>query len=315
MQDYIKKYFWVLGPVTLIICAVLLARSVNNIVEGAFLSDSRTPVIAPQAQTSRRPAVAPVRSKTGEELVSRNMFCSDCQPAEAPPAEAVAQDTPGSVPYTALPLQLVATSVSSAPEFSFATIRNITSAAEGAYWVGQMIPGAGKVEVVAGKYIDFRNDSSKRLERLALLGQERRPAPPAPTTEEPPPVAATGTGTPDELGLDEGIKQIDESNYEIARNLVDKVLANPMSVARGARVVPSVKDGKPNGFKLYAIRPSSVFAKIGLRNGDTIHTVNGFDLTTPDKALEVYTKVREASNLTVTVTRRGQPVTLNYSIR
>jgi general secretion pathway protein C len=115
--------------------------------------------------------------------------------------------------------------------------------------------------------------------------------------------------------LDEGIKQVDEGNYEISRSLVDKVLANPMAVARGARVVPSVKSGKANGFKLYAIRPSSVYAKIGLRNGDTIHEINGFELTTPDKALEVYTKVREASNLSVQITRRSKPVTINYTIR
>jgi general secretion pathway protein C len=97
--------------------------------------------------------------------------------------------------------------------------------------------------------------------------------------------------------------------------VVDKVLANPMAVGRGARIVPSIKNGKPNGFKLYAIRPSSVYANIGLMNGDTLHAVNGFELTTPDKALEVYTKVRESNSLSVNITRRGKPVTLNYSIK
>ena len=80
-------------------------------------------------------------------------------------------------------------------------------------------------------------------------------------------------------------------------------------------MVPSVKNGKANGFKLYAIRPSSVYSKLGLSNGDTIHAINGFELTSMDKALEVYTKVKEVNNLTVSVTRRGKPTTLNYSIR
>jgi general secretion pathway protein C len=115
--------------------------------------------------------------------------------------------------------------------------------------------------------------------------------------------------------VDEGVKKVGENSYEIDRGLVDKVLANPMSVARGARIVPSVKNGKANGFKLYAIRPNSVYAKIGLRNGDTLHSINGFELSSPDKALEVYTKVKEASNLSVSVTRRGKPLNLDYSIR
>ena len=34
-----------------------------------------------------------------------------------------------------------------------------------------------------------------------------------------------------------------------------------------------------------------------------------------DKAMEVYSKVRDASSLQVNVTRRGKPVTLNYTIR
>jgi general secretion pathway protein C len=66
---------------------------------------------------------------------------------------------------------------------------------------------------------------------------------------------------------------------------------------------------------MYAIRPNSVFAKIGMQNGDTISSINGFDMTSPDKALEVYTKVRSASNLSVSLVRRGQPVSMEYAIK
>ena len=118
-----------------------------------------------------------------------------------------------------------------------------------------------------------------------------------------------------QASIDSGIKKIDDNNYEIDKSLVDKVLANPMGVAKGARVVPAVKNGQPDGFKLYAIRPSSVYAKLGLANGDTLQSINGFELTSADKALEVYTKLREATSLEVEVTRRGKPVTLKYSIK
>jgi len=83
----------------------------------------------------------------------------------------------------------------------------------------------------------------------------------------------------------------------------------------GWSALPAVKNGKPDGFKLYAIRPSSAFAKLGLTNGDTLQSINGFELTSADKALEVYTKLREATSLEVEITRRGKPVTLKYSIK
>jgi general secretion pathway protein C len=120
----------------------------------------------------------------------------------------------------------------------------------------------------------------------------------------------------DELAaaIDKGIVVVDETHRRVDKTLIDKILANPMAVAKGARVVPAMKDGKAQGFKLYAIRPSSIYAKLGLSNGDTLAAVNGFDLTTADKALEVYTKLRDAKTLVVDLTRRGKPITLTYTI-
>ena len=101
----------------------------------------------------------------------------------------------------------------------------------------------------------------------------------------------------------------------ITRALVDKILSNPMAVAKGARVVPAIANGKPSGFKLYAIRPGSIYARLGLANGDTLESINGFELTSADKALEVYTKLREATSLELVVVRSRKPLTLMISIR
>ena len=111
------------------------------------------------------------------------------------------------------------------------------------------------------------------------------------------------------------IKKINDTTYEIPQAVVDGVLANPMAAANGARVVPAVKDGKPNGFKLYAIRPTSMYAALGLENGDTLNNVNGMDLTTADKALEVYMKIHDATTVKLTLTRRGKPMTITYKIK
>ena len=41
----------------------------------------------------------------------------------------------------------------------------------------------------------------------------------------------------------------------------------------------------------------------------------GLDLTSPEKALEVYSKLKSAGHLSVGVERNGQKVTKDYSIR
>jgi general secretion pathway protein C len=311
MQEQIKRFFWMLPVVVVIVCSALAAKAVNHYIEGEYLGDPKqAPKIDP-LQGAKPTTKTNKRSKKGEPLVTRNMFCSECLPPE--PEESETPSDTDQVPLTSLPLVLVATNVSANPTFSFATVRNTSSEKQGAYWVGEEIPEAGKVESIGGKNVIFRNEASKRSERITLLA--KNPPKSAPKRATKPRRKPRNKREELLAEIDAGVKKVSDTSYEIDRAVVDKVLANPMAVARGARVVPSIKNGKNNGFKLYAIRPSSVYAKIGLRNGDTLHAVNGFDLTTADKALEVYQKVKESSNLTVTVTRRGKPVTLTYTIR
>ena len=56
--------------------------------------------------------------------------------------------------------------------------------------------------------------------------------------------------------VDKNTRKIDDTHFEIKEALIDKILTNPMAVMKGARIVPAMKDGKPAGIKLYAIRPS-----------------------------------------------------------
>jgi hypothetical protein len=117
-----------------------------------------------------------------------------------------------------------------------------------------------------------------------------------------------------EAELDKGIT-CSGNRCELSRALFDRILGDSTGMSRGARIVPSVKDGQPNGMKLYAIRPKSYFGRLGLTNGDTITAVNGMDINSPDKALEAYAKIRTAKKLTLSLIRRGEPVTQEIVIK
>ncbi len=305
MQDLIKRYFWLVGVLAVVLCAVFAAKATASFVEASFLGDPKqgpkiTPL--PRAETPAKPT----RGKDGTQFATRNVFCSEC----TPPAPEVNAD-PAAIAITALPLQLLATNVGATQEQSYATLINTDSQVQGAFTVGDRMPGAtGAIKSINYKYVDFENNS--RIERVVLQGANV----PAPAVAAAPPPPSGDENKDDiQASIDNGIKKIDDSTYEIEKSLVEKVLLNPMAVVKGARVVPAMKNGKPEGFKLYAIRPTSAFAKLGLTNGDTLTSINGFELNSADKALEVYTKLREATRLELEVTRRGKPVTLKYSIR
>jgi membrane-associated protease RseP (regulator of RpoE activity) len=106
------------------------------------------------------------------------------------------------------------------------------------------------------------------------------------------------------------IRATDATHYTIAGELIDDIFTNPMAYATAARFVPST-----TGFKLYAVRPNKLFAKLGFLNGDAIKSINGYEMTSSDKALEAYKKLRDAKTMTLIIVRRGNEMTLVLSIK
>jgi S1-C subfamily serine protease len=111
-----------------------------------------------------------------------------------------------------------------------------------------------------------------------------------------------------------GTKRIDDRTYEIGGAAFDKLLAEPAPVVTTVRVVPAVKDGKTIGFKLFALRVGSPLASLGFQNGDTVLSINGISIGTPDQALEAYTKLKAANHFTVQIQRRAEEITLDIKV-
>ena len=150
-------------------------------------------------------------------------------------------------------------------------------------------------------YLEVLRDKEPQLVRWKLDGDLRQ-AKGGPIRRPPSLPGNPFTAAPDPLV--DSIRRIDALHYEIPRATVDQLLANPDQYARQARLVPAIRNGQPEGFKLYAIAPGSLWFAIGLANGDTIRSVNGHDLSTPNKALELYQNLKSATELRILVGRR-----------
>jgi general secretion pathway protein C len=305
MEILLKKYFWVVNLLVIAVCAGFAGRAAGHFVEGAYLAGDD--VKAPARRVST-PAQTKVHGKDGDVVVSRDVFCSGCIPPKPTTTDAVVSNE---WQKTSLQLELVSTMVCPSDDaWSMAILRDLSTTQKdpGMYNKGALIAGTGaEVVKVTSRRVYIRN--AGRPEYVELEGT------PAMTVASnvPPPQAAQALNP--ELGdIDKGVTCTGNSCV-VERQLVEKLLANTTMLATAARFVPSIKDGKPNGFKLYAIRPQSIFGRIGMQNGDTIKQINGSDMTTPDAALALYTKLRNASHLSVQVERRGETVTLDYSIR
>jgi general secretion pathway protein C len=231
------------------------------------------------------------------------MFCSECLPPETdgkPPADG------DEVPLTKLPIQLVATSLSEQKEESYATVRNVESGAQGAFWVGDRLPGGGPIDKIAGTYVHFENPDSKRMEKVSLLAAVKPKA-----------VAKSGAKGSNKSAKNkytDNVRKVSDTSYEVERGMIDQLISNPTSI-KGARMRPYQKNGEMKGFQMFAVRKDSLFNAIGLKSGDAITSINGYDLSSPDKVLEAYAKVKDLDKVALNVVRRGKDVTFTYQAR
>jgi general secretion pathway protein C len=308
METLLRKYLWAIDLAVIAICAIFSARATATLIQ------TRIARITPPVRSVPRPlAVASTGtyySKQVEDILKRNIFCSTCPPILAKPID-ITTGPPTDPPLqrTSLPLKLLAVMFAPPPgdpRWSVAIIRDVDEKSVGPYSIGSKVRDALISDIEEARvYLEV----SGRKEYLDLL--DKAPMPGAP----PPAVVAAPSTDPVMAELDRGIKKIGEHNYEVQRQTVDSLLGNMSLLSRSARIVPEIRDGKAAGFRLFSVRPDGPFGKIGLQNGDVISSINGLEMTSPDKALEVYTKLKSASHLSVGLERNGQKINKEYNIR
>jgi general secretion pathway protein C len=318
--------------VTLLLSAMLTARGATQLLASAVLpvttDESKTGPARPRTAVANVPP-PPTPLEIGRAVLERNIFDSQTGSMEwdlpvvvadtttAEGGEGPAVDDPQGEPAACTgSMRLVgATVVPTLPELSFASI-----SAEGKtmlYRPGMRVEGHEIVGIREHRV--FLRPSGRPLCQIGMFVPPPSAAPvpapvaaaPPPSDEKPPPVKSSIS----EEELNQGITQVSDTSYTVARTLLDKVLGAQSELMRAARVIPYEENGKVVGVKVYGIRRAALLGKLGIQNGDILRTINGFDLSSPDSALEAYTKLREMDQFSIAMVRRGQPRTMEYSVK
>lgn len=111
-----------------------------------------------------------------------------------------------------------------------------------------------------------------------------------------------------------GIALVDDTHARIDRLLRDKLLENHLELGKTLRGIPDVVDGKIVGLKLASAPPGSVPAALGLRPGDSLRTINGLSLASPEQMLEAFGKLRTAPFLEIQYVRAGETRALRLDV-
>ncbi len=111
----------------------------------------------------------------------------------------------------------------------------------------------------------------------------------------------------------EGITQVSATEIRVTREAFDRIIASPTLWATGGRIIP-MRSGK--GVRLAGIRPTSIYAKLGMKNGDVVRSINKIPIHVKN-VMETLAKVASEegtpivgtdSVCTIALTRKGKPM-------
>ena len=115
--------------------------------------------------------------------------------------------------------------------------------------------------------------------------------------------------------LDEGIEKVNDTNYNLSRAMLNKVLDNAGRLIGIAAVSPKLEGGQSVGMEIRGIRANTLLTKLGIQNGDVLESVNGQSLTSTDAALGAYTTLRTADKFNLSIRRGSQSMIINYNLQ
>jgi len=260
------------------------------------------------------------KDRVGEQIRKHNVFCPSCAPVQEVAAEGNdGVDGRPTGPLIApgetkskLPLRLMATMEALDPENSFATILDTEAGVAGLFGRGDLIRTGVIVMAVDQGMVHLRNNAA--LEYIEL-GDDAPPPRPTAAAPKGDATAEKPKNSREIPGAAEAINCPTENTCTVERAFVEQLMANPALLAKQARIVPKQKDDEVLGYKLYGIRRGSLPKLLGLKNGDMLTAVNGEDLKSMDKAMALYTKLRRASNLSVSIERKGKTINKEIQIQ
>ena len=303
-----KKHFWLVRLTFIFLGLFLVMRGVN-----AFVEASLTPLPSGQTSGPVKREEALVLPPLNIDLLAKVTGLPVPKPEpEVKEPSAPVVDLNAEPVRSGLRVKLLGTLLAGLPEWSIASIQDVTTLRAKTYMIGDDIMGATVQDIQRLRVIVINGG---RREFIDGTPGDGAPVALPPVAMVAPPAGGGGTGAPPSNVLGQGVRELAENQYEIPKAEIDRTLSNLNDVAMQARIVPAFKDGAAQGFKLFSIRPDSIYSKIGIQNGDVIKRINGFDLNSPEKALEVYTKLKEASRIDIEVERNGASVRKTYNIK
>jgi general secretion pathway protein C len=327
LDTLLKRYFALVILGLIAAAAYFQASGASRWIGSRFAVDANALAAAPASSAHSAAAASSsageVHSRSGDAIVRRNPFDSVTGPlikgdASAEVDGATIQPVDFSNPFGAPDCtdnaQLLIIAASEDPAWSMAVLSGSGAQAKSQMRrVGDSF-GAKRVWHITWDRLWLQGDGE-----LCQIKMFKPPPAPSSTTapeaasSASPPKSSSASSVPADIASK--IQKVSATEFNVDRSVVDKILENQAELMRSARIVPEQENGKVVGIRMFGIRPETLLGTLGLENGDRLESINGFNMASPEKALEAYARLRTANHLTVAVNRKGKPMNIDFNIK
>jgi general secretion pathway protein C len=267
---------------TLALCAWLHARGFAALVGGGFA----TPPL--HVETEALAAPEPLRSRSADPILARNPFDSVTGPLlGAPPASSADVTTPGIAACDGVRVESIV--AADDPDWSFVVL-DVRGERE------PLLRRRGaEVLAIAPDRVLLQRDGTPCVARMFA----------SPGAAPPPSLAA----------VSRGIVRTGADSFALDRSARDALVDGAGDLMRSVAVRPEKQGDDVVGLRIATLKPGTPLDALGVRAGDVLVSLDGIALTSPDRMLQAYARVRTEERVRVVVLRDGRQLQLDYQVR
>lgn len=297
---------WIANGTLFVLCCFLVAATVNQFIANAAAPDPALFAVnespAPKPETLR---LDPQR------IVEASPF--------SPPGAVLDMNN---LPATQLSLRLLGTLVTASPDTSFAAIEETDSRQSHIVKIQDRIKNTATVVSIERKRIIL--DNAGQREELVLAE-----APTASTANGA--LAMQARSTARRSAVRSAGAQPSLSNQIAMQNRPTPAATrpapstssnaasnqlDPAQLLKQARILPKFDEGNMVGMQINSIQGNSLFAKIGLQNGDIVKEFNGVPVTDTKRGLDMLREFTTAQEFNLVVQdESGNARSIHYELR
>ncbi len=206
---------------------------------------------------------------------------------------------------SSLSLKLISLTVLKNPKKSLAEVK-VKSKKETEYFrYGEKISSFGKIGLMTDRKVFLRNFSTGQCEYITI--QEKR------RTKKLPEFKVHSEDKRDKFfSKNERIRN-EGNSFKIKETLREEMLGNISSVITQAKAIPISNGDGTLSFKITEIVPGSIYSQLNIQENDIITGINGKKVNSINEVTSLLAKIRDITNLSITVERDGEETTQDYS--